>query len=458
MVLTRRGARAARAKEKERAEEKEEPFRILDLPPELVEGIFGHLANDEDRDSLLLVRSVCRAFRNHSLIAFGTTFFEHVNAILHPLSLTILLEISHHPDLSRFVRKVTISGEEIGGVIDFEGHPSEEKMKDLQTSMARSGLDRMILTDVFRHLPAIAVVRIDNESYCETEMIDAARCGLRYIFQGPTRYNLESAQRGSNRAFVVVFACLRNARLAGEVILEIQAHVMTLASQSNNLFDPKSAEWNRLFADDVLYLELSGELGSRWTLDMLQSVRNLISLEIFPAEETFRLSHPDTGLFVWPHLSRLKLDHVNWYVQDIIDFLDAHRNTLSDLDFEMFNLLDGSWRQPFQIMLGMPKLRWLVLSALTETTSPPTTGISFDRFSEFEPYHSHSFHLLEGNAKIRVALDAILHDLRTTHHWQQGGYIDGYTNIVMFRLDFRLAQAVVSGRAEISEGECHLVD
>jgi hypothetical protein len=29
---------------------------------------------------------------------------------------------------------------------------------------------------------------------------------------------------------------------------------------------------------------------------------------------------------------------------------------------------------------------------------------------------------------------------------------------VMFRLDFRLAQAVVSGRAEISEGECHLVD
>jgi hypothetical protein len=133
MVLTRGRARAARAKAIEG------PFRILDLPPELVEGIFEHLT-DYDPDTLLEVRKVCRAFKDHSLVAFGTTFFEHLSALLHPLSLTVLLEIANHPDLSRFVRQVTISGEQIGGITDLCGH-DEQKLGDFQTSMENSGLD-----------------------------------------------------------------------------------------------------------------------------------------------------------------------------------------------------------------------------------------------------------------------------------------------------------------------------
>jgi hypothetical protein len=85
MVLTRGRARAAIEKEIGG------PFRILDLPPEPVQGIFGDFANSEDRYSLLQMRSVCRAFKDHSLVAFGTMFFEKAIAILHPLSLSVLL-------------------------------------------------------------------------------------------------------------------------------------------------------------------------------------------------------------------------------------------------------------------------------------------------------------------------------------------------------------------------------
>lgn len=116
MRVTRAAARATLAKEKE----KEETFWVLNLPPELVEQIFGHLIEDDAR-TLPKIRLVCRAFSNHYLIHFGTVFFNHVIAILHPLSLTILLEIASHPHLSRFVSQVTISGERLGGVIDMLG-------------------------------------------------------------------------------------------------------------------------------------------------------------------------------------------------------------------------------------------------------------------------------------------------------------------------------------------------
>jgi hypothetical protein len=78
-----------------RMEETEAPFRILDLPPDLVGLIFNELG-DMDCRQLPQVRYVCRAFRDNSLAAIGTQFLESLVAILHSLSLTILPEITTH--------------------------------------------------------------------------------------------------------------------------------------------------------------------------------------------------------------------------------------------------------------------------------------------------------------------------------------------------------------------------
>jgi hypothetical protein len=107
MVLTRARGRLALTQTAARS------FRILDLPPELVTQTFELLAAS-DPCSILSARFTCRAFRDHSIVAFGKNFFDHLVAMLHPISLTVLLEIATHEQLSKFVQKVTISGERIG--------------------------------------------------------------------------------------------------------------------------------------------------------------------------------------------------------------------------------------------------------------------------------------------------------------------------------------------------------
>jgi hypothetical protein len=125
------------------------PFRVLDLPPELLENVFDQLA-EVDPAALLPSRYVCRAFRDHSLVAFGTQYFAYLVAILHPVSLTVLLEISRHPSLSRFAKKLVISGERVGGIIEAFDQADDAMLKELQTSMERSGMDYLVLSETLR--------------------------------------------------------------------------------------------------------------------------------------------------------------------------------------------------------------------------------------------------------------------------------------------------------------------
>ncbi|KAH7081500.1 hypothetical protein BKA63DRAFT_562042 [Paraphoma chrysanthemicola] len=158
MVLTRARSRLARAQETTKT------FRILDLPAELVLQIFESLAKD-NRSSILAARSACRTLRDHSFVAFGTNFFEHVVVVLHPISLIALLEIAKHKQLSKFVRRLTVSGERISGVINVRGQENEAALKEQQTSMENSRMDVLILTEVLRDLGNIETMQIGHQSY-----------------------------------------------------------------------------------------------------------------------------------------------------------------------------------------------------------------------------------------------------------------------------------------------------
>lgn len=162
------------------------PFRILDLPPELVEHIFEQLGGIK-RCALLLARRVCRAFRDHSLLAFGTRFFDHVDITLHPLSLTFFLEIANHPTLCKFVRQVTISSESISSMADVSLQSNREMLEDLQTSMEKSGMDCLVLSAAFRKLKNVHIVGIDNDLFCRAaQFYDTVRCGRKYIIKDDT--------------------------------------------------------------------------------------------------------------------------------------------------------------------------------------------------------------------------------------------------------------------------------
>lgn len=106
------------------------PFRNLDLPSDCLNDFFDVLAG-EDAHTPLSSRRVCRAFWDHSLKAFGSTFFEYVVVMLHPLSLKVLEQIADYAGLSVHVHHLTISGEELGGVIDMRGHGNARQMQEL---------------------------------------------------------------------------------------------------------------------------------------------------------------------------------------------------------------------------------------------------------------------------------------------------------------------------------------
>jgi hypothetical protein len=448
MVQTRSRIRAALANKLDA------PFRILDLPPELVQQIFAHLAN-ESPSALLPVRFACRAFQVHSLQAFGTSFFKHVIAILHPLSLTVLLEIASHPQLSKFVHQVTISGERIGGLIDLSGQENGQKLKDMQTSMEKSGMDRLMLTEVFRRLPHVMAVKIDNATYrCEDDGLDGARCGTRYIFTDQEKPPYQMKELGFNRAFEVVFACLHNTGLAGTFAIDINATVKALEPQNDVLFDLTSFVWERMLAKTVFILKFSGELSSRWTLDLLQSLPNLHVFEVFIADDILELSHPDTGLFYWPNLHSLQLDDAYCHGRMLLEFLDAHKDTLSDLHLQGVELLTGSWKQLFAIMERIPALSYMFIGVPYETTVPPHDDRKFDRFYDFndKDFNMYNFRL-HSNAEIRIVLGALLYDFRTTKYKSYHGHLDTQ----LFRVDFRLAKAVVNAKAELREGESHML-
>jgi hypothetical protein len=223
----------------------------------------------------------------------------------------------------------------------------------------------------------------------------------------------------------------------------------TPLSLNSTYFDPRSPDWTKEIPSKVSFVELSGLLDSRWTLDLLQSVTNLHTVEIFIAEGLLQLSHPVTGLFMWPNLYCLRLDDVNCHARTVTDFLYAHKATLFDLFFQGVMFVSGSWCEPLRIMGEMPNLEHLYLCVPHERTRPSQSSASFDRFSDFSDMDAHNIHL-HNNGAILVAFDALLHDSRTT-------FYKSYPGDDLYRVDFRLARAVIEGRAEIRDGECYLL-
>lgn len=157
-------------------DEQKDPFRILDLPPEIVGVVCEHL----DDDSLISVRQASRAFREHSTTAFGTRFFQQLIVILHPTSLAVILEISRHRVFSKFVRQVTVSGEFIGVTILPEDTGTQSHLT-LQKSVADSGLEELILVEAFRALPNLDTVLVDvasfNAAWEYGYFADGIKCG-----------------------------------------------------------------------------------------------------------------------------------------------------------------------------------------------------------------------------------------------------------------------------------------
>ncbi|KAH7409935.1 hypothetical protein DE146DRAFT_330567 [Phaeosphaeria sp. MPI-PUGE-AT-0046c] len=448
MRVTRAAARAALER---KTTDDSTSFRILDLPPELVEEIFDHFTEPDD-NALFNVRRVCRVFRDLSFKPFGSKYFRHLVVMLHPLSLTVLLEIASHRRLAPFVHQITVSGERIGGVIDMLGGEDEQEQKDLQTSMLNSEMDRLMLTDVFYKLSGLnlSIVRIDNESFSVDPFPNALRCGSKYIFKGATGTNWRLSQDEINPAVSAVVASISDTGSVPciEMVIDVRE------PDCQDFFDPTSATWKSDVGESIVLLHLSGELDSEWALNLLRYADRLCTLEVIFAVGLFKFTHPDTGPLRWPELQQIRLDNVYCNGKELTDFFNAHNSTLLFLDLSEVHLMSGSWKDIFQIWRKKLGLVTLMIDALTETSAPAThLEPLWAQLPRFEDLPNLRISYID-RADILAMLDALLYDFRTTDFQRSSGYLGS----PMYRVDFRLACAVHVGRAEIRDGTCRLLE
>ncbi|OAL00988.1 hypothetical protein IQ06DRAFT_135700 [Phaeosphaeriaceae sp. SRC1lsM3a] len=333
------------------------------------------------------------------------------------------------------------------------GDKNETTLKGLAKSMEKSGLDQLILTDVFRKLPRLTAGHVDNEAYrtMPTE-VDGARCGLRYIFSSSTEYNFGSSQRGTNRAYHVVLTSLRTAGLAGKIKLHLYPTVVTDYSQYDIFFDPTSIDWKHDFAPSVESLEFDIHVSSRWCLDLMRSVEHIDRLAVKYVVDPIIFSHPDTGMFTWPRLQYLQLESVCCDGQSIANFLHVHKDTIFELALVSVEMITGTWRETLQAILGLSKLAFMEFSDPSETTNPPPPDPALDRFSNIQNPDVHTFYLRD-KTKIDLMINVVLSDLRTTSwNCDTNHYL-----AVLYKLDMRLAHAVLDGKAERRDGRCYLL-
>lgn len=229
-------------------------------------------------------------------MAFGTRFFDHLIAILHPTSLTILLELSRHPVLSKFVRKLTISGERLGHSIqamrtDMRPHFA------LQKSVGNSGLDLLILIEALRALKHLNEIQIDNCSYNahdEAEYCqDGIKCGRRHMYKETVpNFILGGAEdMGYSRVYEVVLKAIHGAALHMDIDLALMFCVVRQKEGPVTFFDLDTAAWTEGASRTVRKLDIAGYLEPVWKQKLVESTTNLHELVVHNRHGIFSLAN-----------------------------------------------------------------------------------------------------------------------------------------------------------------------
>ncbi|KAF1848664.1 uncharacterized protein K460DRAFT_259883, partial [Cucurbitaria berberidis CBS 394.84] len=333
--------------------ETDSPFRILALPAELISSVCAFLEDDD----LVNIRCVCRVLKAHSTTAFGTRFFCHLIAILHPTSLAVLLELSRHEILSKYVRKVTISGELLGHSIfplqtDMPSHLS------LQKSIENSGLDYLILLEAFKALQNLEVVGIDVGSFHAAEEFGfcdhGVRCGRVQLYKENVGIDHNEAM-GNSRVYDPVLRALHSANVHERVELSLMFHPSSEEDWPVSFFDVQSLLWTKSFAPRLRDLYSLGLVDSKWINTLMHSATDLRELHLQGDHDLISLP-TSNKISQWPEFRKLELDELLLQHRDFVPFLREHGPTLEYLHLQGIGFPDGNWIEPLEIIESMPKL------------------------------------------------------------------------------------------------------
>ena len=419
-------------------------FPILNLPLELIEMVMRHL----DDKSILCARQVCRAFSAYSMVEFGTRYFSHVIAILHPFSLTVLLEIARHPGLSKHVKRLTISGEQIGGAIHFDTPVDRDITIELQNSLEKSGMDRLVLGEAFRGFKNLNEVHVEDDAYVSPRV--GFRCGKKHLIKkdgNPTPIEGGSTlSKSAARVFDAVCATIPNTPNFERIKWHLFLNIDKADVSDDKIFSPCSPVWKQTFAKNVEELQLYNGIPGRWGEDLLGSVTSVRVLVISGNSQIFTFSHPITGMWTWPKLTFLHLHAIKVSEDAMLKVLYAHKATVTKLNMLVISLIAGAWMDMFKCMSDMPRLGRIHFRALGQLDTPPNAGPLEIVVPQVDCHE-----VIKSSDKVLVA--AVLSSLISRFRCRPCR-----RNDQLHHVDFSLAATVIAKRAHFIDGSWVLRD
>ena len=429
------------------------PFRLLDLPVDIVGGIFDYLEDEE----LIRIRYVCRALNANSANAFGRRFFRHLIVILHPTSLTILFEICHHPVLSKYVRQITVSGERVGHSIH-KSAKEERIQKDLQVSVQRSGMDSSIFKQVFRKLENLEIVQIDVTSFhyhVPEPDDDGIRCGQTHILSKKARAQRRPTRRrgdsGVNRVYDLVLQTLQEADLHDRIGLGFQ---FWNAEYSNDdritFFDLDSANWKKYFSKRVRQVSVCGQVSYAWLQKLLSMASDLRKFECHGDNTLLELSYQPAGSFQfhWPGFSYIYLEDMFLSHNEWTNFLRLHAATLKHISCSSIGFPLGNWIEPLQIIETMPRIECLWLFRLLEKVPYPHSSMTVRRWNQDED--NEVLHLVDPG-EVELALSAMRSQPKTT--FMSYGVMSKGGELYLHKVAFDVGEAALEGDIVYRNGD-----
>jgi hypothetical protein len=361
-----------------------EPFRILDLPPELVSSICSHLVDEE----LLSIRYVCRAVNESSMPILGPRLFSHLMVILHPVSLAALLDIAKHPHFSEYVTQVTVCGDRLGYEIldlgakfeDEDGSHAEINNRDhreLHDSVDKSEFPAVLLRQAFRSLPSLGVIRIYSRGwYCDKEgaLDEGIACGRTSLFKDR---RMRQADEWVLRVpiFQITLPVIAEIDPKGLLTLKVGLEAqedLALSRDEHMSFDQEL--WKSITANRKVFIQVDEGLGSRWIQQFLENASNVheIFLDSHVYEDVEASSSRIgrfsslTALTHWSDLKQMTLYDMILDRDTLVGIFRAHRCTLEMIKLTCLGFHDGTWHKPIGCLTTMTELHSLVVSDMLE--------------------------------------------------------------------------------------------
>jgi hypothetical protein len=357
-----------------------QPFRILDLPAELISQICTD--SDFDRHDLMALRLTCRVTCDFSTQQFDYICFSDISVLLTRRSLQALIDISNHPRIRPQIQVITLTSlrafpEALPKLLPadwstyYEGDLAKAKAS---TKIVNQYLDRYheemelehtndaerLLTEAFISL------RDYSESLCLTlsdfEFSHVGAQGCSYGEFAEFDEEMPALKTHWNEAMRLLIKAMTESGF--------QAGRLSLVSGPDADLIGEKKLWDDDLDEDVKSLSAS------WTAfdvdvyhhdpdAVLQSVKQVVSqaknLEIL----TFQHSgaHPYYDLagisssIASNSLVAIRLSNIGCPVSDMISFLSKHKSTLDNFHLSCTHL-QGSWRSLVHwIRLNLTSLR-----------------------------------------------------------------------------------------------------